>query len=420
MKKSLLFNKITKYWFYFMAIYILAASLIIEGNIYFLLFNILGLCITIYLSSYYTYKETKNRSSSSKMLKIYSFIFIALVFLATSVFRGHHLSLNFKNWNSGNINLIPLTNTIADLKTIFIDKNYTNLNLLLGNIFLLVPLLYLYPRNIKNNNFFKTTLACFLTSFLLETFQFIFGVGQFDIDDIILNTMGPVIFYPLFNKGSISKIMDNIFYFKKEKITKNDYIVLGLANIFFLCLFYILIYDYWFKKPGYGISFFKETDCISNKIYATEDDYYRYYYACSNNDDLYIEYTEDFLGFDVKTKYKITDIIAGKIDKSFLKSKDYLDNDYIIKENKYSSLKVDALKDDELTFKLDNTNIKLQGYNVAIANTTAEFNYFIIPNKEGQTIIDFTLLSKETNEERHLKYQVTVNKDLSVSYEEIN
>ena len=420
MKKSLLFNKITKYWFYFITIYILAASLIIEGNIYFLLFNILGLCITIYLSSYYTYKETKNRSSSSKMLKIYSFIFIVLVFLATSVFRGHHLSLNFKNWNSGNINLIPLTNTIADLKTIFIDKNYTNLNLLLGNIFLLVPLLYLYPRNIKNNNFFKTTLACFLTSLLLEIFQFIFGVGQFDIDDIILNTMGPVIFYPLFNKGSISKIMDNIFYFKKEKITKNDYIVLGLASIFFLCLFYILIYDYWFKKPGYGISFFKETDCISNKIYATEDDYYRYYYACSNNDDLYIEYTEDFLGFDVTKKYKITDIIAGKIDKSFLKSKDYLDNDYIIKENKYSSLKVDALKDDELTFKLDNTNIKLQGYNVAIANTTAEFNYFIIPNKEGQTIIDFTLLSKETNEERHLKYQVTVNKDLSVSYEEIN
>ncbi len=420
MKKSLLFNKVTKYWFYFIAIYILAASLIIEGNIYFLLFNILGLCITIYLSSYYTYKETKNRSSSSKMLKIYSFIFIVLVFLATSVFRGHHLSLNFKNWNSGNINLIPLTNTIADLKTIFIDKNYTNLNLLLGNIFLLVPLLYLYPRNIKNNNFFKTTLACFLTSFLLETFQFIFGVGQFDIDDIILNTMGSVIFYPLFNKGSISKIMDNIFYFKKEKITKNDYIVLGLASVFFLCLFYILIYDYWFKKPGYGISFFKETDCISNKIYATEDDYYRYYYACSNNDDLYIEYTEDFLGFDVTKKYKITDIIAGKIDKSFLKSKDYLDNDYIIKENKYSSLKVDALKDDELTFKLDNTNIKLQGYNVAIANTTAEFNYFIIPNKEGQTIIDFTLLSKETNEERHLKYQVTVNEDLAVNYEKIN
>lgn len=420
MKKSLLFNKITKYWFYFITIYILAASLIIEGNIYFLLFNILGLCITIYLSSYYTYKETKNRSSSSKMLKIYSFIFIALVFLATSVFRGHHLSFNIKNWHFNNVNLIPLTGIITDLKMIFIDKEYINLNLLLGNIFLLVPLAYLYPRNIKNNNFFKTTLACFLTSLVLEIFQFVFSVGAFDIDDVLLNTLGPIIFYPLFNKGSISKIMDNIFYFKKEKITKKDYIILSLTVIFFLGLFYILIYDYWFKKPGYGIKISKETDCISSKTYATEDDYYRYFYACSNNDDLYIEYTEDFLGFNVTKKYKITDIIADSIDKSFFKNKDYLDNDYIIKENKYSSLKVDALKDDELTFKLDNTNIKLQGYNVAIANSTAEFNYFIIPNKEGQTIIDFTLLNEETNEERHLKYQVTVNKDLSVSYEEIN
>ena len=57
---------------------------------------------------------------------------------------------------------------------------------------------------------------------------------------------------------------------------------------------------------------------------------------------------------------------------------------------------------------------------MAIANTTAEFNYFIIPNKEGQTIIDFTLLNEETNEEKHLKYQVTVNEDLAVNYEKIN
>ena len=420
MKKSLLFNKITKYLLAFTTIYILMATLIVEGNIYFLIFNVLGVCIMTYLTSYYTYKETKNNNSASKMLRIYLILFIVLVFLAISIFRGHHLSLNIKNWYFSNINLIPLTSTIADLKAIFIDKDYINLNLLLGNIFLLVPLAYLYPRNIKNNNFFKTALACFLTSLLLEIFQFIFSVGAFDIDDIILNTLGPIIFYPLFNKGSISKIMDNIFYFKKEKITKKDYIVLGLAGIFFLGLFYILIYDYWFKKQGYGISISKETDCISSKAYATEDDYYRYYYACSNNDDLYIEYTEDILGFDVTKKYKITDIIAGKIDKTFLKDEAYLDNDYIIKENKYSILKVVAANSEEPTFNLDNSNIKLQEYNVTIVGATTEFNYFIIPNKKGQTIIDFTLLNEENNEERHIKYQVIVNKDLAVSYEEIN
>ena len=69
---------------------------------------------------------------------------------------------------------------------------------------------------------------------------------------------------------------------------------------------------------------------------------------------------------------------------------------------------------------MNNANIKLNSYKIIGYNDDIYYYYFIIPNKEGQTIIDFTLLSKETNEERHLKYQVTVNKDLSVSYEEIN
>ena len=102
MKKSLLFNKITKYWLWAMIVYILAVTFILEGNIYFLLFNVLGIGIMTYLTSYYTYKETKNINSSSKMLRIYLLFFIGLVFLATSVFRGHHLSFNIKNWHFNN------------------------------------------------------------------------------------------------------------------------------------------------------------------------------------------------------------------------------------------------------------------------------------------------------------------------------
>ena len=55
MKKSLLFKNITKYWLYLTAVYILMSSLIIKGNIYFLLFNVLGIGIMTYLTSYYTY-----------------------------------------------------------------------------------------------------------------------------------------------------------------------------------------------------------------------------------------------------------------------------------------------------------------------------------------------------------------------------
>ena len=76
MKKSLLFNKITKYWLWAMTVYILAVTFILEGNIYFLLFNVLGIGIMTYLTSYYTYKETNKKDSTSKMLKTYLIIFI--------------------------------------------------------------------------------------------------------------------------------------------------------------------------------------------------------------------------------------------------------------------------------------------------------------------------------------------------------
>lgn len=333
MKKSLLFKNITKYWLYLTAVYILMSSLIIKGNIYFLLFNVLGIGIMTYLTSYYTYKETNKKDSTSKMLKTYLIIFTILVFLSTSVFRGHHLSLNLDNLSFYNINLIPLKSTISDIKDI-INGKYNNLTLILGNLLLLVPLAYLYPRNIKKNNFLKTALACLFTSFFLEVFQFIFSVGQFDIDDIILNTLGPILFYPIFNKGSVSKIMDNIFYFKNAKMTKKDWLVLGLVIVIFLIIIYILVYDYWFKVAGYGLSYYMEKPCINDKVLAYSDTDYNYYYTCSNTSDIYLEYSEDVLGFNVKTKYKVEDIINGKVTDKRFRLQEILDSEYFIYEEK--------------------------------------------------------------------------------------
>ena len=126
------------------------------------------------------------------------------------------------------------------------------------------------------------------------------------------------------------------------------------------------------------------------------------------------------MGFDVKTKYKIKDLISGKVSNINSKDEAYLNNDYIIKENKYPSLEIKALNKEKISFNLSNANIKLNSYKIMGYNDDIYYYYFIIPNLNGQTIIDFTLLNEENNGERHLKYQVTVNKDLSVSYEEIN
>jgi len=48
------------------------------------------------------------------------------------------------------------------------------------------------------NGFWKTVGAVFLATCSVEALQFVTRVGSFDVDDIILNTIGGIIGYLLF------------------------------------------------------------------------------------------------------------------------------------------------------------------------------------------------------------------------------
>ncbi|TFB22938.1 VanZ family protein [Filobacillus milosensis] len=65
---------------------------------------------------------------------------------------------------------------------------------------ILVPLVFNSFRNLK-----KTVLAAFCLSFTYECLQFLFVIGSFDVDDLILNTLGGLIGY-LLVKTSIAKV----------------------------------------------------------------------------------------------------------------------------------------------------------------------------------------------------------------------
>ena len=70
---------------------------------------------------------------------------------------------------------------------------------LAGNIALFIPFGFLFPLVFRNRRGFGTMfLAAFLLSLFFEVFQFITGIGQFDVDDLILNTLGGIIGYILF------------------------------------------------------------------------------------------------------------------------------------------------------------------------------------------------------------------------------
>lgn len=73
---------------------------------------------------------------------------------------------------------------------------------LLGNIAAFMPFGFFVPMLKKKHcGFFWCTIFSALFSFCVETLQLVFKVGAFDVDDIVLNTIGGMTGYMLFHYG---------------------------------------------------------------------------------------------------------------------------------------------------------------------------------------------------------------------------
>lgn len=83
---------------------------------------------------------------------------------------------------------------------------FTNL---LGNIAIFIPLGFLEALVVDKRSFLKTSLDGFLLSLLVEICQMITRVGTFDVDDLILNTLGTMLGYLVFlTINAIGRIYD--------------------------------------------------------------------------------------------------------------------------------------------------------------------------------------------------------------------
>ena len=75
---------------------------------------------------------------------------------------------------------------------------------LFGNLFILTPLGILLPFAWKKkHSVFLITAVGFLVSMAVETLQLVLGVGAFDVDDLILNTLGVIVGYILYKIGEL-------------------------------------------------------------------------------------------------------------------------------------------------------------------------------------------------------------------------
>ena len=69
---------------------------------------------------------------------------------------------------------------------------------LLGNVLVFVPFGFFEPMASKHRSFLGTVADGIFLSMVVEVFQLVTKVGRFDVDDLMLNTLGAVIGYLVF------------------------------------------------------------------------------------------------------------------------------------------------------------------------------------------------------------------------------
>ncbi|WP_066071401.1 VanZ family protein [Neobacillus soli] len=106
-----------------------------------------------------------------------------------------HFNFNYNEYHWRSNNFIPF-------KTIYFYLFLADINLnirienLVGNIIGFAPFGFILPLLAKRIQKLSTvTLATFCLSLMFELLQLIFEFGSFDVDDLILNTLGGILGY---------------------------------------------------------------------------------------------------------------------------------------------------------------------------------------------------------------------------------
>lgn len=102
----------------------------------------------------------------------------------------------FARYNSiSSYNLVPFKSIIDIFKNGTIYEVIINI---LGNLFIFMPLEYFFVELFKVKSFPINFMLSFGIILLIELFQYIFKIGVFDIDDLLLCTFGMMLFYVIY------------------------------------------------------------------------------------------------------------------------------------------------------------------------------------------------------------------------------
>lgn len=135
-------------------------------------------------------------------MKSFKFIYSSTYFILLSylVFfarrrRNHHYNYE--------INFIPIKYSIKTFLTMNVNDKFEIFNFylnLFGNIILFIPFAIILNTVFKVDKLKLILLFTVLLSTSIEILQYIFQVGLADIDDVILNSIGAILGYFIYNK----------------------------------------------------------------------------------------------------------------------------------------------------------------------------------------------------------------------------
>ena len=302
---------------------------------------------------------------------------------------------------------------------------------LLGNFFMCVPFSFFLPilfDNLKKTFKFSLTIIVIILS--IEVLQLLTCSGSFDIDDIILNVSGVLIFYKILRIGAMWKLLENIFLKKSNKFSKDDIrkivLILSIIILIFISIIglksrmYSKNMDDYYQTVAPKIDFVFDNNCSNNNL-IYEDELNKYFLECYDNDKFYIILNDT-------DKFKVKDLINNeKYDFSInrvLRIFDYNHIKYTIEhkfvyyefqlENaNHNVITIDPLVEDDIVKLI----IKESNKGNDIYDVT------FIPKKCGNTKISFKILffDNDGNVESREKvsFNAKVTDDYNVIYERL-
>ncbi|MCG0275387.1 MAG: VanZ family protein [Thermosediminibacteraceae bacterium] len=146
----------------------------------------------------------KKRNFNSKLshILLWSVFCLYMLLLVKAILFKYPASMMIAAVKQTNMELIRirilLGSNFVPMKTVFhyLSGEITSIGKIniIANVILFIPLGFLIPFLVKKFNKFATVIGlAFVISLIFELIQLIFGIGNFDIDDLILNSFGAMI-----------------------------------------------------------------------------------------------------------------------------------------------------------------------------------------------------------------------------------